>query len=166
MTDLNLGVESKSQNPFELEAINAEPSHSTSHPSHLLSLPKTIRDFYQSSSSSNWFSKQRSIERVSPFLDHLRLFKSETEISIMRQSGRIAGRAHAKAMKATRPGMNEHQLYAILSYESMMSGATGLSYVPVIAGGRNALIIHYVKNNQELKDGDLVLVDAGCVCFF
>ena len=102
-----------------------------------------------------------SIQNYRSLLDDARLIKSPAERDIMRESGRIAGRAFQKAMQATRPGMTEHQLHASLEYHGKMNGATGLSYVPVVGGGVNALILHYVQNNCILKDGDLVLVDAG-----
>jgi intermediate cleaving peptidase 55 len=98
---------------------------------------------------------------VGTLIQQLRLYKSEAERNIMRTSGKIAGRAFAKAMKQTRPGLTEHQLHAILEYEIKMNGASGLSYVPVVASGKNALILHYVSNQDVLKDGDLVLVDCG-----
>lgn len=69
----------------------------------------------------------------------------------MKESGRIAGIAFRHAMKMTKPGMNEHQIAAILEYHSKMFGAEGLSYVPVVASGSNSLILHYVINNAELK---------------
>jgi intermediate cleaving peptidase 55 len=64
-------------------------------------------------------------------------------------------------MQQTRPGMTEHQLHAILEYESKIQGASALAYVPVVAGGTNSLILHYVDNKDTLSDGDLVLVDCG-----
>jgi intermediate cleaving peptidase 55 len=69
-------------------------------------------------------------------------------------------------MALTRPGMSEHQIHAILNYNVMIQGSQSLAYVPVVAGGENALTLHYVTNSQLLRDGDLVLVDAGGVCLF
>ncbi|KAI8918042.1 peptidase M24, structural domain-containing protein [Entophlyctis helioformis] len=83
-------------------------------------------------------------------IDQLRLYKSPAEIALMREAGRVSGKAFVEAMRKTRGG-----------YEVRMRGASGLAYVPVVAGGRNALIMHYVQNQQVLKDGDLLLVDAG-----
>lgn len=109
----------------------------------------------------SWYGTQATIKPLGKFIDAFRLIKSKREGEIMRESGKIAGRAFQVAMKATKPGMTEHQLNAILEFESKMQGATGLSYVPVVAGGKNALVLHYVQNRDVLKDGDLVLVDCG-----
>jgi intermediate cleaving peptidase 55 len=102
-----------------------------------------------------------TIQPLGVLLEQFRLFKSHNEIQLMRQSGRIAGRAFVKAMQQTKPGLSEHQLHAILEFEGKMQGATGLAYVPVVAGGQNSLILHYVQNQDVLRDGDLVLVDCG-----
>ena len=95
-------------------------------------------------------------------MDQFRLIKSKKEIELMQKSAEIGSNAIIQGMKMTRPGLSEHQLHAIIEYHSKMLGASGLAYVPVIAGGTNALILHYVTNHNVLKGGDLVLVDAGC----
>ncbi|EGF81074.1 hypothetical protein BATDEDRAFT_19533 [Batrachochytrium dendrobatidis JAM81] len=94
-------------------------------------------------------------------IDRMRLKKSSAEIALMREAGRISGRSFVKAMKFTNPGVTEHQIMAVLEFQSRIQGASGLAYVPVVAGGQNALTLHYVQNQQLLKDGDLLLVDAG-----
>jgi intermediate cleaving peptidase 55 len=102
-----------------------------------------------------------TLKPLGVLLEQFRMFKSRNEMQLMRQSGRIAGRAFVKAMQQTKPGLSEHQVHAILEFEGKMQGATGLAYVPVVAGGLNSLILHYVQNQDLLRDGDLVLVDAG-----
>jgi Xaa-Pro aminopeptidase len=98
-------------------------------------------------------------------LDHplheMRLFKSRSELSLMRRAARIAVRAHRRAMSACRPGLMEYELEAEYVYEFRRQGARP-SYLPIVAGGSNACVLHYQANNQVLNDGDLVLVDAGC----
>jgi Xaa-Pro aminopeptidase len=98
-------------------------------------------------------------------LDHLlhemRLFKSRRELSAMRRSAQVAVAAHKRAMRACRPGMFEYELEAEYLYEFRRHGARP-SYLPIVAGGRNACVLHYVANDQPLREGDLVLVDAGC----
>jgi Xaa-Pro aminopeptidase len=98
-------------------------------------------------------------------LDHLlhemRLFKSRAETSVMRTSARIAVAAHARAMRACRPGMREYELEAEFLHEFRRHGAD-CSYPPIVAAGANACVLHYRANNAELVDGDLVLIDAGC----
>ncbi|MDJ0917059.1 MAG: Xaa-Pro aminopeptidase [Woeseiaceae bacterium] len=98
-------------------------------------------------------------------LDHLlhdmRLYKSRPEISAMRRAAKVAVAAHERAMKATRPGMYEYELEAEFLYEFRRHDAW-TSYSPIVGGGANACTLHYVTNRDELKDGDLVLIDAGC----
>lgn len=84
----------------------------------------------------------------------------------MRRAGEISSIAIERAMKVTKPGMTEHQLFATVDYESRMLGAKILAYPPVVASGKNAKIIHYIDNNQVMKDGDLVLMDAGDIFFY
>jgi len=94
------------------------------------------------------------------YLHEMRLFKSTQEIKVMRQSARIAVAAHKRAMLECQPGMNEYEIEAEFDHEYKRNGATH-SYTPIIAGGENACILHYNENDQELKDGDLLLIDAG-----
>jgi len=98
-------------------------------------------------------------------LDHvlheMRLFKSRAEASAMRRSARVAVAAHARAMRATRPGMIEYELEAEFLHEFRRHGAD-CSYPPIVAAGANACVLHYRANDAELRDGDLVLIDAGC----
>jgi Xaa-Pro aminopeptidase len=98
-------------------------------------------------------------------LDHLlhemRLFKSRRETTIMKQSARIAVAAHRRAMSVCEPGMMEYELEAEFLHEFARHGAA-CSYSPIVAAGANACVLHYTANNAELKDGDLVLIDAGC----
>lgn len=98
-------------------------------------------------------------------LDHLlhdmRLFKSRGEISAMRKSAKVAVEAHKRAMRTTRPGLYEYEVEAEFIHEYRQHNASH-SYSPIVGGGKNACILHYVENNAELKDGDLLLIDAGC----
>jgi len=98
-------------------------------------------------------------------LDHLlhdmRLYKSDDELNIMRRSSEIAAQAHVRAMKVCKPGMMEYQLEAEFLHEFMLNGARAPAYSTIVGGGANGCILHYVDNDQPLKDGDLVLIDAG-----
>jgi Xaa-Pro aminopeptidase len=80
----------------------------------------------------------------------------------MQKAGDIAAEAHVLAMQACKPGMNESQIEALIEHHFRMSGASGAAYNSIIGGGDNATILHYVENNAPLKDGDLLLIDAGC----
>jgi len=99
-------------------------------------------------------------------LDHLlhemRLIKSKAEMDLLRESGQIAVRAHKRAMQITRPGINEYEVEAEFMHEFFRSGCRSPAYTSIVAGGKNACILHYNENNQVLNDGDLLLIDAGC----
>ena len=99
-------------------------------------------------------------------LDHLlhdmRLYKSAAEVKVMRAAAEISARAHVRAMQACRAGLHEYSLEAELDYEFRKGGARMPAYGSIVAAGRNGCILHYQENNAALKDGDLVLIDAGC----
>jgi Xaa-Pro aminopeptidase len=99
-------------------------------------------------------------------LDHLlhdmRLYKSSAEIKVMREAAQISARAHVRAMQTSRPGLHEFSLEAELDYEFRKGGARMPAYGSIVASGRNGCILHYQENDAVLKDGDLVLIDAGC----
>lgn len=105
---------------------------------------------------------EKKCVKTGEIIDLLRWVKSDSEASLMRKAGQVGGRGFVKTMKRTKAGLSESDLAAEMEYHCKIQGATGLSYVPVIAGGSNALILHYIQNNQVLKDGALVLMDAGC----
>jgi len=104
-------------------------------------------------------SKRKSL---APEIAKLRAVKSEAEQHLMRAAADISGHAHTKTMRFTEPGMSEHALAAHFEYLCTVKGAQRLAYVPVVASGPNALIIHYTSNNQLTNEGEMVLVDAGC----
>jgi len=97
---------------------------------------------------------------LSHLLHDLRLYKSRSELRVMRKSAKIAADAHVRAMRTTRPGMNEHEVEAELLHEFRRHGAVP-SYEPIVGGGANACVLHYRANNAPLRDGDLLLIDAG-----
>jgi len=99
-------------------------------------------------------------------LDHLlhdlRLYKSANEVKVMKHAAEISARAHIRAMQASRAGLHEYHLEAELDYEFRKGGAKMPAYGSIVAAGKNACILHYRENDALLKDGDLVLIDAGC----
>ncbi|KAK0498261.1 peptidase M24 [Armillaria luteobubalina] len=104
-------------------------------------------------------SRRRPLKsKVAPF----RAIKSEAERRVMRAAADISGRAHAKTMRFTHPGMSEAALCAHFEYLCCLDGAQRLAYVPVVASGPNALIIHYTSNNMPVQNDELLLIDAGC----
>lgn len=98
-------------------------------------------------------------------LDHLlhdmRLFKSPAEVKVMQKAADITANAHLRAMEKCRPGMMEFQLEAEFLHEFSREGSRFPAYSSIVGGGANACVLHYIDNNCELKDGDLVLIDAG-----
>ena len=95
-------------------------------------------------------------------LHEMRLFKSPAEVDIMKRASEISALAHVRAMEKCRPGMMEYQLEAEFLHDFMRQGSRHPAYTTIVGGGENGCILHYVENNDVLKDGDLVLIDAGC----
>ena len=104
----------------------------------------------------------RAIHDLRVELDRMRLVKDAAEAGIQQRSADIASAGHARAMRACRPGMAEYELEAELTYEFRKRGADAHAYTPIVAGGANACVLHYVENNKLLNDHTLVLIDAGC----
>ena len=94
-------------------------------------------------------------------LHEMRLFKTDEEIAHMQRSADIASEAHREAMKSARPGMKEYEIEALIEYVFRKNGAAAPAYNSIVGGGANATILHYVNNDAELRDGDLLLIDAG-----
>jgi len=94
-------------------------------------------------------------------LHEMRLFKSRGECAQMRHAAEIAARAHVRAMRACRPGRFEYEIAAEIRHEFMRARAD-ISYLPIVGGGANGCILHYRENADELRDGELLLIDAGC----
>jgi Xaa-Pro aminopeptidase len=99
-------------------------------------------------------------------LDHqlhdMRLYKSAAEIKTMRRAAQISAKAHIRAMQTCRPGMMEYQLEAEILHECSQHGARFQAYSPIVGGGTNGCVLHYTENEAPLRDGELVLIDAGC----
>ena len=93
-------------------------------------------------------------------LHDMRLYKSRSEIRVMRSAAKVACRAHARAMQACRPGMQEYEIEAELLHEFRRAGMVP-AYSSIVGGGANGCILHYTENSAQLNDGDLLLIDAG-----
>jgi Xaa-Pro aminopeptidase len=94
-------------------------------------------------------------------LDEQRLIKDTHELDLMRRAADISAAAHRRAMRAVAAGRFEYEIEAELLYEFRRQGAAAPAYTPIVAGGANACVLHYVSNDQPLRDGDLLLIDAG-----
>ncbi|HME69495.1 MAG TPA: aminopeptidase P N-terminal domain-containing protein, partial [Myxococcota bacterium] len=95
-------------------------------------------------------------------LHEMRLFKESSELEIMRQAADISREAHAAAARLAQDGAYEYELEAMLDFTFRRRGATGPAYASIVGGGKNATVLHYITNDQPLREGELVLVDAGC----
>ncbi|CAG2063326.1 unnamed protein product [Timema podura] len=115
---------------------------------------KTMQGFLANTINKVWESPKHLLHR-------LRLYKSPSEVALMRTSCKVASEAIAVTMQDSHPGVTEHQLFARVDYECRMRGAETLAYPPVVAGGTRANIIHYISNNQVVQAGEMVLMDAG-----
>lgn len=117
---------------------------------------------------AGWASRPRtaaglghSVIDPGPTLHEMRLRKSPEEVSWIRRAIAIAAEAHREAMRAARPGMQEFEIEALVEYVFRRHGASGWSYPTIAAAGANATVLHYTANSDPLRDGDLLLLDAG-----
>ena len=94
-------------------------------------------------------------------LHEMRLIKSTAEISLMRKAGKISAQAHCRAMEMAQPEMFEYQLQAEIEYWFAREGAAAPAYSSIVGSGENACVLHYIENRKPMRDGDLVLIDAG-----
>ena len=94
-------------------------------------------------------------------LDDMRLYKSRAELATLRRAAQISVNAHRRAMRFARPGRMEYEVMAELLHEFRSHNAD-MSYTPIVGGGANSCVMHYRGNDQLLRDGDLLLLDAGC----
>ena len=112
--------------------------------------------------SRNGVTAPGEIHDYRTLLDEMRLIKDDNELQIMRHAAEISVQAHRRAMQATRPDRYEYEVEAELLYTFYRHGAQSPAYTSIVAGGANACILHYIDNNAQLKQGDLLLIDAGC----
>jgi Xaa-Pro aminopeptidase len=110
----------------------------------------------------NGLTTPETFHHPSLLLHELRLRKSDTEIALLRKASEITAVAHRRAMAQTRPGVFEYEIEAELVQTFQQNGSTGAGYTPIVAGGNNANVLHYVRNRDPLQAGDMLLVDAGC----
>ena len=120
--------------------------------------------YYDNTSTNIINSDITSSDDIKPLLPHLsemRLIKDVREIENLQTSANLAVRAHSQAMTSVKPGMFEYEIAALFDAEFKKNNSTH-AYMPIVAGGANACVLHYIENNKALEDGDLLLIDAGC----
>ncbi len=94
----------------------------------------------------------------------MRLFKSAAELKLMRKAAAVSCQAHSRAMQYCKAGLYEYQIESEIVHEFMHQGLRYVAYPSIVAGGKNACVLHYVDNQDKLKRGDLLLIDAGAEC--
>lgn len=103
-----------------------------------------------------------TISDVHVLLDEMRLVKDAQELAVMRRAADISAAAHRRAMLGARPGLAEYSIEAEITHEFRRNGAQAHAYTPIVASGANACVLHYVENADVLREGELLLIDAGC----
>ncbi|MEI2583449.1 aminopeptidase P N-terminal domain-containing protein [Scytonema sp. PRP1] len=103
-----------------------------------------------------------AIEDTGPILHSMRLIKSQSELELMRKAADIAVEAHNHAMEFTQPGRYEYEIQAEIEHIFRLRGANGPAYPSIVASGVNACVLHYIENNRQIQDKELLLIDAGC----
>lgn len=103
-----------------------------------------------------------SFKDITETIHEMRLIKSPAEIKLMRKAADISAGAHIRAIQACKPGMNEYQLEAEITYEFQKNGARFLAYNSIVGSGENSCILHYNNNNKVIEKNSVVLIDAGC----
>jgi len=100
------------------------------------------------------------LQSLGALVHEMRLFKDQHEIDLMQRAADVSAEAHKIAMRACKPGMYEYQLQALMESHFVYEGCSGPAYTSIVGAGDNATVLHYVKNRSEVKDGELVLIDA------
>ncbi|HEY9599979.1 MAG TPA: aminopeptidase P N-terminal domain-containing protein [Allocoleopsis sp.] len=103
-----------------------------------------------------------AIESTNPILHSMRLIKSPTELEMMRKAVEISVEAHNHAREFAQPGRYEYEVQAEMEHIFRLRGAVGPAYPSIVASGANSCILHYIENNRQMQDNDLLLIDAGC----
>ena len=125
-------------------------------------LDQNIIEWIKTAKSKDRYSSAIDIADASSKVGNQRLIKDAYEIDLMKKACRISAESHVEAMKFVKPGMTEQEMEAFYLYEFAKRGGRFSAYTPIVAGGENACVLHYVENSKPLLDGDLLLVDAGC----
>lgn len=139
------------------ERLISETGHDTARDAELVALLDRLRRTVRGGVTA-----PGALESPRATLHELRLCKDDDEVALMRRGAEVTHKAFVAAMAQTAPGKNEAEINALLNYEFVRHGGTGAAYNNIVAGGDNACILHYIENDMELADGDLLLIDAGC----
>jgi Xaa-Pro aminopeptidase len=112
--------------------------------------------------SRNGLQGPMEIIALDHYLHEMRLYKSRSELKVMRKAARISAAAHKQVMQACKPGMWEYQLEAVFIQACTHKGAKAQAYPPIVGAGENGCTLHYVDNQDRVQENQLLLIDAGC----
>lgn len=120
----------------------------------------------QTDRMNKWFkekyeSKKIEFKKIAPHMHDLRAVKSKTEIDLMQLACNITESGFKRVLKFVKPGVTEFEIEAEFMHEFLRKKSKGFAYEPIIASGRNACVLHYIDNNKECKNGDVILMDVG-----
>ncbi|HLW29761.1 MAG TPA: aminopeptidase P N-terminal domain-containing protein [Brumimicrobium sp.] len=101
------------------------------------------------------------VHKSAPILHAIRSVKEDIEIDLMQKACDITESAYKRVLKFIKPGVWEHEIEAEIIHEFIRKRSDGFAYTPIIASGKNACVLHYIENNQECKDGEVILMDFG-----
>ncbi|MEG4393147.1 aminopeptidase P N-terminal domain-containing protein [Microcoleus sp. BROC3] len=104
-----------------------------------------------------------AVEDSNIILHPMRLVKSETELALMRKAAKISVAAHNRAQEFAKPGRYEYEIQAEIEHTFGLNGCTP-AYPSIVASGYNSCVLHYIENNRQMQENDLLLIDAGCAC--
>ncbi|XP_041778925.1 xaa-Pro aminopeptidase 3 [Anopheles merus] len=136
--------------------------HGFAHPNAVLWYDAAASDLQDVSRMVKDVTNQTQPKPPTEAIQSLRLVKSASECALMGKTCEIASKAINRTMQHSFPGISEHEVFANVDYYTRVAGANFLAYPPVVAGGSNATVIHYINNNQIVGAGELLLLDAGC----
>merc|ERR1711974_188243 len=102
-----------------------------------------------------------SVAKSNPILQRLRSVKDQIELDIMQKACNITEKGFRRLLNFVKPGVWEYNIEAELMHEFLNNRSKGFAYTPIVASGNNANVLHYIENNQQCKDGDLILLDVG-----
>ena len=130
-------------------------NHDVTHQHRMLDHVRTVRGAVQRTGGG-----PEGLRSIGALLHAHRLIKDDHEIALIQKASDISAEAHIKAMKAVKPGMYEYQLQAIMESHFVYEGGAGPAYTSIVGAGDNATVLHYIKNRDQIKEDDLVLIDA------
>ena len=123
---------------------------------------QSVIDWTTTASTKDRHSKSINITDATSLIGNTRLIKDDHEIELIKKACDISAEAHIEAMKAVKDANTEQSIESLYLHEFSKRGARFPAYPPIVAGGENACVLHYVENDQDLNKNDLLLVDAGC----